>query len=40
VDGEGQMIASVLSKRLLQVPHVVIDIPIGKTARTEQDAEN
>jgi thymidine phosphorylase len=32
------MIASV-SKRLLQVPHVVIDIPIGKTAkvRTEQD---
>jgi thymidine phosphorylase len=33
VDGEGQMIASVLSKRLLQVPHVVIDIPIGKTAK-------
>jgi thymidine phosphorylase len=41
VDGEGQMIACII-KRLLQVPHVVIDIPIGKTAkvRTEQDAEN
>jgi thymidine phosphorylase len=43
VDGEGQMIASVLSKKIAAgSTHVVIDIPIGKTAkvRTEQDAEN
>jgi thymidine phosphorylase len=42
VDGEGQMIASVLSKKLAAgSTHVVIDIPIGKTAkvRTEDDAE-
>jgi thymidine phosphorylase len=42
VDGEGQMIASVLSKKIAAgSTHVVIDIPIGKTAkvRTEQDAE-
>lgn len=42
VDGEGQMIASVLSKKLAAgSTHVVIDIPIGKTAkvRTEEDAE-
>jgi thymidine phosphorylase len=42
VDGEGQMIASVLSKKSAAgSTHVVIDIPIGKTAkvRTEQDAE-
>jgi thymidine phosphorylase len=42
VDGEGQMIASVLSKKSAAgSTHVVIDIPIGKTAkvRTEEDAE-
>jgi len=42
MDGEGQMIASVLSKKLaIGSTHVVIDIPIGKTAkvRTEEDAE-
>jgi len=42
VDGEGQMIASVLSKKIAAgSTHVVIDIPIGKTAkvRTEEDAE-
>ena len=42
VDGEGQMIASVLSKKIAAgSTHVVIDIPIGKTAkvRTEKDAE-
>lgn len=42
VDSEGQMIASVLSKKIAAgSTHVVIDIPIGKTAkvRTEQDAE-
>ncbi len=42
VDGEGQMIASVLSKKVAAgSTHVVIDIPIGKTAkvRTEEDAE-
>jgi thymidine phosphorylase len=31
VDGEGQMIASVLSKKIAAgSTHVVIDIPIGK----------
>lgn len=42
VDSEGQMIASVLSKKLAAgSTHVVIDVPIGKTAkvRTEEDAE-
>jgi thymidine phosphorylase len=42
VDSEGQMIASVLSKKSAAgSTHVVIDIPIGKTAkvRTEEDAE-
>ena len=42
VDSEGQMIASVLSKKAAAgSTHVVIDIPVGKTAkvRTEQDAE-
>ena len=42
VDSEGQMIASVLSKKVAAgSSHVVIDIPVGKTAkvRTEQDAE-
>ena len=42
VDSEGQMIASVLSKKkAVGSTHVVIDIPIGKTAkvRTEEDAE-
>ncbi len=42
VDSEGQMIASVLSKKLAAgSTHVVIDIPIGKTAkvRTEEDAQ-
>ncbi|MDO8998139.1 MAG: thymidine phosphorylase family protein [Bacteroidota bacterium] len=42
VDSEGQMIASVLSKKVAAgSTHVVIDIPIGKTAkvRTEEDAE-
>mgnify|MGYP003643547474 CR=1 FL=1 len=42
VDSEGQMIASVLSKKIAAgSTHVVIDIPVGKTAkvRTEQDAE-
>jgi thymidine phosphorylase len=42
VDGEGQMIASVLSKKkAIGSTHVVIDIPVGKTAkvRTEKDAE-
>jgi thymidine phosphorylase len=42
VDSEGQMIASVLSKKIAAgSTHVVIDIPIGKTAkvRTEEDAE-
>ncbi|TGL77148.1 thymidine phosphorylase family protein [Leptospira yasudae] len=42
VDSVGQMIASVLSKKAAAgSSHVVIDIPIGKTAkvRTEEDAE-
>lgn len=42
VDSEGQMIASVLSKKAAAgSTHVVIDIPIGKTAkvRTEEDAQ-
>ena len=42
VDSEGQMIASVLSKKkAVGSTHVVIDIPVGKTAkvRTEEDAE-
>ncbi|EMY76792.1 putative thymidine phosphorylase [Leptospira weilii serovar Ranarum str. ICFT] len=42
VDSTGQMIASVLSKKAAAgSTHVVIDIPIGKTAkvRTEEDAE-
>ncbi|WP_413998799.1 thymidine phosphorylase family protein [Flavobacterium sp. W1B] len=42
IDGEGQMIASVLSKKSAAgSTHVLIDIPIGKTAkvRTEEDAE-
>ncbi|EMJ91009.1 thymidine phosphorylase family protein [Leptospira alstonii] len=42
VDSVGQMIASVLSKKAAAgSTHVVIDIPIGKTAkvRTEEDAE-
>ncbi|AOP35447.1 thymidine phosphorylase [Leptospira tipperaryensis] len=42
VDSVGQMIASVLSKKAAAgSTHVVIDIPVGKTAkiRTEEDAE-
>ncbi|TGM53317.1 thymidine phosphorylase family protein [Leptospira adleri] len=42
VDSLGQMIASVLSKKAAAgSTHVVIDIPVGKTAkiRTEEDAE-
>lgn len=42
VDSEGQMIASVLSKKIAAgSTHVVIDIPIGKTAkvRTEENGE-
>lgn len=42
VDSEGQMIASVLSKKAAAgSTHVVIDIPVGKTAkvRTEEDAQ-
>lgn len=41
IDSEGQMIASVLSKKSAAgSTHVVIDIPVGKTAkvRTEKDA--
>jgi thymidine phosphorylase len=41
IDSEGQMIASVLSKKSAAgSTHVVIDIPVGKTAkvRTEEDA--
>jgi thymidine phosphorylase len=38
---EGQMIARIIKKIAAGSTHVVIDIPIGKTAkvRTEQDAE-
>ncbi|MCB0430101.1 MAG: thymidine phosphorylase family protein [Flavobacteriales bacterium] len=42
IDSEGQMIASVLSKKAAAgSTHVVIDIPVGPTAkvRSEQDAE-
>lgn len=42
LDSEGQMIASILSKKIAAgSTHVVIDIPIGKTAkvRTKEDAE-
>lgn len=42
IDGEGQMIASVLSKKAAAgSTHVVIDIPVGPTAkvRTEVDAQ-
>jgi len=42
LDSEGQMVASVLSKKAAAgSSHVIIDIPIGKTAkvRTEEDAE-
>lgn len=42
VDSEGQMIASVLSKKAAAgSTHVVIDIPVGKTAkvRTQEDAQ-
>ncbi len=42
IDSEGQMIASVLSKKVAAgSTHVVIDIPVGKTAkvRTEENAE-
>lgn len=42
VDSEGQMIASVLSKKLAAgSTHIVIDIPIGQTAkvRSEEDAQ-
>ena len=41
IDSEGQMIASVLSKKAAAgITHVVIDIPVGKTAkvRTRADA--
>lgn len=41
IDSEGQMIASVLSKKAAAgSTHIVIDIPVGKTAkvRTEKDA--
>jgi len=43
IDSEGQMIASVLSKKAAAgSTHVVIDIPVGATAkvRTEEDARN
>lgn len=42
IDGEGQLIASVLSKKVAAgSSHVLIDIPVGKTAkvRNKQDAE-
>jgi len=42
LDGEGQLIASVLSKKIAAgSTHAVIDIPVGKTAkiRSEKDAE-
>lgn len=42
VDGEGQLIASVLSKKIAAgATHVVIDIPVGATAkvRTQKEAE-
>ncbi|MCW8328609.1 thymidine phosphorylase family protein [Photobacterium sp. SDRW27] len=42
LDGEGQLIASVLSKKIAAgSTHVLIDIPVGDTAkvRTQQDAE-
>ncbi|NHN35748.1 thymidine phosphorylase family protein [Pseudomaricurvus alcaniphilus] len=41
LDGEGQLIASVLSKKIAAgSTHVIIDIPVGETAkvRTERDA--
>jgi thymidine phosphorylase len=43
IDSEGQMIASVLSKKAAAgSTHVVIDIPVGATAkvRTAEDAQN
>ena len=43
IDSEGQMIASVLSKKAAAgATAVVIDIPVGETAkvRTQEDAEN
>ena len=42
LDGEGQLIASVLSKKIAAgATHAVIDIPVGPTAkvRTQEDAE-
>ncbi|HSI91406.1 MAG TPA: thymidine phosphorylase family protein, partial [Adhaeribacter sp.] len=40
VDSEGQMIASVLSKKVAAgATHVVIDIPVGKTAKVRSEAE-
>lgn len=43
IDSEGQMIASVLSKKIAAgSTHVIIDIPVGKTAkvRSESDAKH
>lgn len=40
IDSEGQMIASVLSKKVAAgSTHVVIDIPIGQTAKVRTEAE-
>lgn len=40
VDGEGQMIASVLSKKAAAgSTHVLIDIPVGKTAKVRSEEE-
>ena len=43
IDSDGQLIASVLSKKIAAgSTHVLIDIPVGKTAkvRTKEDAKN
>lgn len=40
LDGEGQLIASVLSKKIAAgTTHTIIDIPVGDTAKVRTDAE-
>lgn len=40
IDSEGQMVASVLSKKIAAgSTHVIIDIPVGKTAKVRSHAE-
>lgn len=40
LDGEGQLVASVLSKKIAAgSTHVVIDIPVGETAKVRSDAD-